>query len=620
MKRFANCAFMLLLSIVLILSLFLVACDSLNDFGENTPIATLLSIGKKLSPNETTAETYIFCGELGVIENTTYGNTTVTDSSGTIYIYGMKDLMGNRFDSMANQPGEGDTVQLKGAVTRYVSESGKETIQVKNARLLKIIPRKAEAKCADHKDMNGDGYCESCKRKVTITVDFFAVNDLHGKIKDTDSQPGVDELSSYLEARTKQGNTVLLSVGDMWQGSSESNLTKGALMTEWMNELDFACMTLGNHEFDWGTQYIEENSKLAEFPFLAINVYDRETGRPVDYCKPSVTVEVSGLKIGIIGAIGDCYSSISADKTQDVYFKTGNQLTALVKAESEKLREQGVDFIVYTLHDGYDSSKNSVSTMTPSAISSFYDTSLSNGYVDLVFEAHTHQRYVYTDSYGVYHVQAGGENRAISNVQITFDTGSGEATVNTAKYLYNSTYADFESHPVVDMLLQKYAEQIALGDKVLGYNKAFRSSDFLCELCARLYTEVGEQQWGEEYDIVLGGGFIKARSPYELDAGNITYSMLQSIFPFYNQLVLCSVSGSVLLNIFMSGYENYHIYYTDYGEEIKAQISRNSDYYLITDTYTASYYSDIITIIERYDDSIFARDMIADFIEKGGLA
>ena len=206
----------------------------------------------------------------------------------------------------------------------------------------------------NHKDKNDDGFCDSCNRLVLVYFDLYALNDLHGKFSDTDSQPGVDELTTYFEqARDKNPNTVLLASGDMWQGSPESNLTSGNMMTEWMNRVGFASMTLGNHEFDWGEEAIIENEELAEFPFLAINIYDRETNKQVEYCESSVVVELNGVTVGIIGAIGDCYSSISPDKVEDVYFKTGDELTALVKAESERLRaEEGVEFIVYSLHDG----------------------------------------------------------------------------------------------------------------------------------------------------------------------------------------------------------------------------------------------------------------------------
>ena len=166
----------------------------------------------------------------------------------------------------------------------------------------------------------------------------------------------------------------------MWQGASESNLTRGFIVTEWMNEMDFTAMTMGGHEYDWGEDLIRQNRELAEFPFLAINVYSRETDRQVDYCQSSLIVEAEGVQIGIIGAIGDCYSSISADKTEGVYFLTGEKLTGLVMAESRKLRSEGVDFIVYILHDGLGESRSTSATdVSNREMASYYDIALSNG-------------------------------------------------------------------------------------------------------------------------------------------------------------------------------------------------------------------------------------------------
>jgi 2',3'-cyclic-nucleotide 2'-phosphodiesterase (5'-nucleotidase family) len=213
-------------------------------------------------------------------------------------------------------------------------------------------------KCEDgtHVDVDDNGSCDICEISLFVYIDFYAINDLHGKFSDTSSNNGVDELTTYLKNTSlTDEHTVFLSSGDMWQGSSESNLTNGKIITEWMNELGFASMTLGNHEFDWGEEYIIENAALAEFPMLAINIYDRTTNQRVEYCESSVLVECRGLQVGIIGAIGDHYSSISGDKSQNIYFKTGSELTALVKAESDKLRAAGADLIVYSLHSGYGS-------------------------------------------------------------------------------------------------------------------------------------------------------------------------------------------------------------------------------------------------------------------------
>ena len=129
-----------------------------------------------------------------------------------------------------------------------------------------------------HADANNDNLCDRCSRSLLVVYDFYAINDLHGKLDDADGQPGVDELTTYLKnARTANPNSIFLSTGDMWQGSYESNMTGGLIMTEWMNDLGFASMTLGNHEYDWGSDAIRENAAIADFPMLAINIYDRET-------------------------------------------------------------------------------------------------------------------------------------------------------------------------------------------------------------------------------------------------------------------------------------------------------------------------------------------------------
>lgn len=464
-----------------------------------------------------------------------------------------------------------------------------------------------------HSDADDNGLCDSCGSSVMVTIDFYAINDLHGKLADGENHPGVDEMTTYLKTMQAQENTLLLSVGDMWQGSAESNLTQGLIVTDWMNELDFAAMTLGNHEYDWGEDAIEANLEAADFPFLAINIYDRATNTRVDYCDASTVVEICGLQIGIIGAMGDCYSSIAADKVEDVYFVTGDALTELVKAESERLRaEEGVDFVVYAIHDGWDTTGNGY--FTADELEDYYDISLSDGYVDLVFEGHTHQKYLAPDEYGVYHLQHEGDNSGgISHVKISINSITGSYTVTEASLLGGS-YASMAGDPIVQDLLDKYAEDISAANRVLGINGAYRSGNWLCDLAAQLYYELGISTWGDQYEITLGGGFLSARSPYELEKGQVNYGQLQSLFPFDNDIVLCSVKGSDLLAKFINtSNSRYHIF-GDWG-----QVDPNATYYIVVDTYTATYAPNNLTIVEEYTPGIYARDLLADYIENGGM-
>ena len=473
-----------------------------------------------------------------------------------------------------------------------------------------------------HVDLDNDDFCDDCGEYVVILLDFYAVNDLHGKFADTTDNIGADELTTYLKTmKSTDDNFILLSSGDMWQGSSESNLTHGLIITDWMNHLGFEAMTLGNHEYDWGREYIEANEELADFPLLAINIFDKTTNQRIDYCDASVVIERSGIKIGIIGAIGDCYSSISGDMTSGFYFKTGSELTNLIKEESNRLRnEEDVDLVVLSLHDGHDKNKSGMSSISNSDLRSYYDPTLSDGYIDIAFEGHTHKSYVLMDGEGVFHLQGGGDNSGISHVEFKINFANGKKTVNEAEIVSKNTYRSYASDSIVAELLEKYKDDISKADEVLGTLSRYVSSNEICELVAKVYYEKGLEVWGNKYPIVLGGGFISARSPYDLDRGQVTYSHVYSILPFDNELVLCSIKGSDLMNKFVNTTnDRYHIYYEEYGSDAIANIDPNGTYYVVTDTYTSTYKSNRLTEIQRLGSNIYARDLLAEYIKAGRL-
>ncbi|MBQ7948906.1 MAG: hypothetical protein IJ284_04000, partial [Clostridia bacterium] len=118
--------------------------------------------------------------------------------------------------------------------------------------------------------------------------------------------------------------------------------------------------------------------------------------------------------------------------------------------------------------------------------------------------------------------------------------------------------------------------------------------------------------------IVLGGGFLQARSPYYVYGGDVFYGDLISVLPFDNPLVLCSIKGSDLQSKFFAGKKNYYIAYGTYGASIQKNIQPDKTYYLVTDRFTSLYAWNRLTEIEIYDETTFARDLLADFIEGGG--
>lgn len=461
----------------------------------------------------------------------------------------------------------------------------------------------------NHADKDNDEKCDNCGMSVIVNFNLYGINDLHGMYCDSDTQPGVDELTTFFKDKQATSNTVVLSSGDMWQGSSESNNTKGKLATEWLNYINCSSMTLGNHEFDWSAEKIKSNAQLANFPFLAINVYDNATNKRVEYCQPSTVVQFGDAKVGIIGAIGDCYSSISSSMCSDVNFKVGSELTSLVKAEANRLRAQGVDYIVYSLHDGGSANESM----------DWYDVSLSNGYVDIVFEGHSHQSYAYADSYGVYHVQGGGYNSGISAAEVRLNFANQQSNTSNVQVISNRVYSKYAKDFIVNDLVEKYKDEIGNPNEVVATLSRDVSSIEIVNKVAELYCSIGLETWGSQYQIMLGGGYLKTRKPYSLSSGNVTVSQVQTLLPFDNKIVLCSLNGTELKNKFIyTSNTDYHIAYSAYGESAKDDVVYNpkKTYYIVTDTYTSDYHH--LTVLATLGDNVFARDLLCDYLRGDG--
>ena len=447
-----------------------------------------------------------------------------------------------------------------------------------------------------------------------ITLDIFAFNDIHGNVRDTaDKGLGIAKTTTLLKELSKDKNSIFISQGDMWQGSVESNYTRGNLVTEWMNSLNFVSMTVGNHEYDWGKEAIIQNQELANFPTLGINVLDKNTNTRVDYLSPSTTFMRGNAKIGVIGAIGNCLSSISSSKVQGVYFATGNVLTNLVKQESNRLRnEEHCDFIIYSIHgSGSRDEEDS------------YDLSLSSGhYVDLVLEGHTHSNYAEKDDAGIYHVQCYGYNQNFYNITVDLDLTNDTFVVNrpvnyNTSYNY-SPYVNYPEDSATNALFDKYYDRYAFAYETVGYVSEFKDPNTLRSKAADLYLEAGLAKWGANYNITLGGGYMSCRGS-GLYPGEVKYSDLNDLFPFDNDIVLCSVKGSNFKNTqYITGSSNYFVTWTDYGNSIKNNINDNATYYLVTDTYGSDYKYNYLTVIDTLEvGGSFARDLLADYIRAG---
>ena len=104
------------------------------SFTAPTALKDVVAVGAAQESGAYTETEYLVTGEVTEIANDKYGNLYIKDAEGnTLYIYGIYDQTGVRFDAMAKKPAVGDTITVLSTVGKY-----KEDVQLKNAVIVNL--------------------------------------------------------------------------------------------------------------------------------------------------------------------------------------------------------------------------------------------------------------------------------------------------------------------------------------------------------------------------------------------------------------------------------------------------------------------------------------------------
>lgn len=128
----------------------------------------------------------------------------------------------------------------------------------------------------------------------TIKLRILETTDIHTNIMDYDYYKDKPTLKTGLvrtatlvkQARGEATNSILVDNGDLIQGSpmgdymAAKGLTTGEIHPVYkaMNQLNYDVANLGNHEFNYGLDFLEKSLDGAAFPYINANVVDLKTG------------------------------------------------------------------------------------------------------------------------------------------------------------------------------------------------------------------------------------------------------------------------------------------------------------------------------------------------------
>lgn len=210
------------------------------------------------------------------------------------------------------------------------------------------------------------------------TVDFriLETTDLHSNMMDFDyykDQPtdkyGLVRTASLIAAARQQvTNSVLVDNGDVIQGSplgdymAAKGLNKGETHPVYkaMNTLNYSVGNLGNHEFNYGLDYLQKAIAGARFPYINANIIDVTSGKPLFtpfLIEPVKVRDRTGkehtLKVGYIGFVPP--QIMVWDKKNLSGKVTVDDITATAKKWVPEMRAQGADIVVAIPHSGLSS-------------------------------------------------------------------------------------------------------------------------------------------------------------------------------------------------------------------------------------------------------------------------
>ena len=455
----------------------------------------------------------------------------------------------------------------------------------------------AAALPADAHETKGGGHHPSRYQDVQL----LSFNDLHGNLEPpsgssgrvtelqadgttkTIDAGGVEYLATHLrEARKGKAYSITAAGGDMVGASPLiSGLFHDEPTIEALNKLDLDVTSVGNHEFDEGAKelarlqnggchptagcYTDQEFEGADFPYLAANVLDEKTNRPI--LKPYWVWKKKDVKIGFIGVtLEDTPGVVSAEGVKGLKFKDEVET---INKYARVLQAQGVKSIVALIHEGGLPASgaynyNCDSAGAGSGISGPIVDIAKNitPSVDALVTGHTHAAYVCTipDPAGRPRMvtSAASFGRLYTDTTLTYDRFTGDiarTAVKSANHVVTRTVA---KAPDMTELIGKWNTLAApIGNRAIGYISAdvpnTGTESPMGDLIADAQLAYGKELDPETDLALMNPGGVRAGLTYAAKGsegdGVVTYAEGFTVQPFSNTVNLQNFTGAQLIQV-----------------------------------------------------------------------
>ena len=384
--------------------------------------------------------------------------------------------------------------------------------------------------------VSGNPSAESTKFVILHT------NDMHGYMQASDTCLGIGAVAQLKKDYQQQGYDVLLmDAGDYLQGNSFANFTQGESVVEVMNAAGYDVAALGNHEFDYGSDVLEQRISEMDFPVVAANITVDATGEPFIQQNAVFTLS-DGTKVGVFGLDTPSTTTSSAPKnTAGLSFAQEEDLYAAAQAQIDELKGQGCSIVVCVGHLGEEAANEGNNAENVVANTSGL-TVMIDGHDHLV----ENQTVKDKDGNDVLIAETG---YYLKNIGIlTYEDGKfTDSLAEVGTYTGNDPELEkmvAETNAEIEATMQEVVASTDFdlyGEAAPG-NRTQETTlgDFASDA---IYWQVTQASGSAPDAVVLNGGAIRA----SIKAGEIKLYDIHNVFPFNNQLCTIKVTGAQLL-------------------------------------------------------------------------
>lgn len=430
-------------------------------------------------------------------------------------------------------------------------------------------------------------------RRAAVTLSIVGTTDLHGYFMERNGRGGLPLFAGYINnlraARgTDAGAVLLIDAGDTFQGGVESDLSEGAVVVDAYNALGYAALAVGNHEFDFGSAdragarqdahadprgALKARAAQARFPFLAANLLDEATGRPVEWpnVRPSTLIDAAGVRVGIVGVM--TANALRSTLPLNVRGLRMAPLVDAISAEAARLRDAGAQVVIVGAHAGGGCAdfRDPADVASCDGAAEIFDVArrLPGGLVNAIVAGHTHDGLAHVVN-GISIVQAYWGGRAFARVDLTVDAsgavtaarpfapreicahedpatgrcaaGTGGHGAHPAKYEGRPVVPDRRIAEAMAPALDRVRALQAMPLGVTVETPLGRTGDPESPL-GNLYADALREKTAA--DVALNNNSLGGLRA-DLPAGPLTFGLFYDTFPFDNRLVRVAMTGEAL--------------------------------------------------------------------------